>query len=70
MERPYPVKTILLVFWVTYAVAGLWSVYQATPLLSRHLLLILGGYGVILAIVTLIVALRARIKRSHAGRGG
>jgi hypothetical protein len=32
-------------------------------------LFILGGYGAVLAIVTLIVVLRARIKRSRAERG-
>jgi len=70
MERPYPVvKTILLLFWVTYASAALWSVYHATPLLSRQLLLILGGYGAILAIVTFIVVLRARTKRSRVEHG-
>jgi hypothetical protein len=69
MARPYPVNVILLLFWVTYASAALWAVYQATPLLSRPLLFILGGYGAVLAIVTLIVVLRARIKRSRAERG-
>jgi len=44
--------------------------YQATPLLSRPLLFILGGYGALLAIMTLIVVLRARIKRSRAEHGG
>jgi len=70
MARPSTVNVILQVFWVTYAIAALWSVYQATPLLSRHLLLILGGYGAILAVVTLIVVLRARIKRAHAEHSG
>ena len=69
MARPYPVNVILLLFWVTYASAALWAVYRATPLLSRPLLFILGGYGAVLAIVTLIVVLRARIKRSRAERG-
>ena len=70
MTRPYPVKVILLLFWVTYASAALWALYQATPLLSRPLLFILGGYGALLAIMTLIVVLRARIKRSRAEHGG
>jgi len=68
MTRPYPVNVILLLFWITYASAALWAVYQATPLLSRPLLFILGGYGAVLAIVSLIVVLRARIKRSRATR--
>jgi hypothetical protein len=52
MTRDVPALVALILFWAGYASAAMWALYQGTPPLSRPLLLILGGYGAVLALVT------------------
>jgi hypothetical protein len=64
MRRPTPATVVLAVLWIGYAIGGAWLVYRETPLLSRDLLLILTGYGAIVAAVTALIILRIRLKSS------
>ena len=65
MRKPTPAPFTLIVFWTLYAIAATWTLYEATPPLSRDLLLILGGYGAILAVVTGVILLRIGFTRSR-----
>ena len=57
MRKPSPAVFTLIVFWTAYTIAAAWTLYWATPPLSRDLLLILGGYGAILAVATVAILL-------------
>ena len=68
MRRPTPALFALIVFWTLYALAAGWKLYEAYDAIepvSRNLLLILGGYGAILAVVTGVILLRNRFTRPH-----
>ena len=67
MRKPAPATLILIVFWTVYALFAAWCLYIATPLLSRDLLLILGGYAVILAVLSAGILLRVRFARTRHG---
>ena len=68
MRKPSSAVFTLIVFWTAYAIAAAWTVYVETPLLSRDLLLILAGYGALLALVTAAIVLRTVFSRSRATR--
>lgn len=63
MKRPAPAVFTLIVFWALYAIAAAWTLYQTIPPVSRNLLLILGGYAAVLAILTVAIALRDKFVR-------
>ena len=68
MRRPTPALSALIVFWTLYALAAGWKLYEAYDAIepvSRNLLLILGGYGAILAVITGAILLRIRFARLH-----
>ena len=52
MRRPTLSTVLLVVIGTAYAIAEGWRLYEATPLLSRDLLLIIGGYGAIVMALT------------------
>lgn len=73
MRRPTPALLALIGFWTLYAIAAGWKLYEAYDAIepvSRDLLLILGGYGAILAVVTGAMMLRVRLFRSHDVHSG
>ena len=65
MKKPSSAVFALIVFWSAYAIAAAWALYLATPPLSRNLLLILSGYGGLLAVATLAIVLRITLSRSR-----
>jgi hypothetical protein len=68
MRRPNPALSALIVFWTLYAIAVGWKLsdaFDAIEPVSRDLLLILGGYGAILAVITGAILLRIRFTRPH-----
>jgi hypothetical protein len=69
MRRPAIATLVLAVLWVSYALTAAWLLYEATPALSRPLLVILGGYSALLALVTGLIVACLRAKRV-AGPGG
>jgi hypothetical protein len=67
MKRPSPAVCALILFWTLYALATAWTLYQATPPLSRDLLLILGSYSAMIVVVTGAIVLRGRLRKRHRG---
>ena len=67
MRKPAPATLILIVFWTVYALFAAWAVYNAAPLLSRDLLLILGAYAAITVVLSGAILLRVRFTRSRHG---
>jgi hypothetical protein len=63
MRKPSPTALALIVFWMLYAIAAAWTVYQSTPPVGRDLLFILGSYGVVLVGATGAMMLRAKLFR-------
>jgi hypothetical protein len=64
MRRPTPALFTLGVFWTLYALAAAWTLYGAALPAGRDLLLILGGYGAVLAVVSGAILLRAWLRSS------
>jgi len=58
MRKPSSAVLALIVFWTAYAIGAGWTLYLATPPLSRDVVLILCGYGALLTVVTLAILLR------------
>jgi hypothetical protein len=65
MKRPSLAVCTLILFWTLYALAAAWTLYQATPPLSRGLLLILGSYSAMIVVVTGAIVLRTRLRNLH-----
>jgi len=55
MSRSTVANLALTIFWVAYAGTAAWLLYELTPLLSRPVVMILGGYGALLAGATVII---------------
>jgi hypothetical protein len=55
---------VLAIIGIGYVVGEGWLIYRETPVLSRDLLLILSGYGAIVAALTAIVVLLLRFNHS------
>ena len=51
---------VLAVLGIGYALIEGWLIYQATPVLSRELLLILSGYGATVAVLIAVIVLLLR----------
>ncbi|HXX84016.1 MAG TPA: hypothetical protein VEN29_08535 [Casimicrobiaceae bacterium] len=60
MRRPTSALLATIIFWSTYLVLAAYALYEATPPLGRTLMLILGGYAAILAVLTLVLLRRGR----------
>jgi len=69
MKRPAIATLVLAVLWVGYALTAAWLLYEATPELSRPLLMILGGYSALLALVSGLIIACFRAKHA-VGSGG
>jgi len=67
MRKPAPATLILIVFWTVYALFAAWAVYNAAPLLSRELILILGTYAAITVLLSGAILLRVRFTRTRHG---
>ena len=56
MRQPVlPGTVALTVFWVAYAIAAAYVLYEKTPPVSRFVLLVLASYALVVAILTIIV---------------
>jgi hypothetical protein len=66
MRQAAVANLVLTILWVAYAVTAAGLLYDLTPPLSRPLLLILGGYGALLAVATVIIF----FGRRHTGDPG
>lgn len=60
MRPPTPALAAITVFWVIYAIIAAYVLYQVTPPVNRVLLIILGGYAAVLALVTGVLLRRSR----------
>ena len=52
MQRRTLITVLLVIIGAAYAITEGWSLYEATPPLSRDLLLIIGSYGAIVVALT------------------
>jgi len=60
MRRPAAALLATILFWSAYVAVAIYVLYVATPPLGRTLMLILGGYAAILAMLTVVLLRRAR----------
>jgi hypothetical protein len=68
MKRPSSASTAVITFWVVYGVVAAWALNDALSPLKRELVLVLGGAGAILVVVTFALLFRARSSSSrHRG---
>ena len=69
IRRSTVANLALTIFWVAYAVTAAWLLYDLTPSLSRPVVMILGGYGALLAVATVIIVFGRRAHHAP-GPGG
>jgi hypothetical protein len=59
MKRPSPALTMLFFFWAVYGLVAATVLYRALAPLQRDLLLLLGGIGAVLVVVSFVLLSRA-----------
>jgi hypothetical protein len=64
MRRLSLATVVLAVLGIGYALVEGWLIYEATPVLSRELLLILSGYGATVAVLMAVIVLLLRVNGS------
>jgi len=65
MRRLTPAVLATIVFWSSYAIVAAYAVYEETPPLGRVLMLVLGGYAAMLAVLTLVLWARTPLRTSR-----
>ena len=68
MRRLTPAVLATIVFWSSYAIVAAYVLYEETPPLGRVLMLVLGGYAAVLAVLTVVLWMRTRSAHPESDR--